>query len=178
MAKKVKSFKSFQTEQNTFNKHNVWIKTVKLCETKIVEAVDNTELSELPKVLIDILVNINGYLYENGNILTTDYVEDRREPAYKYIEEKSYGKQVAYYLATKEEIKNELKHFCSYYLLDDGEVSLIDGEVQFPDYDNGTLYDENITPTGLTLWILEQLGFNYPCIVALKERDKDFVTIV
>ena len=166
--KKVKTFNRFVDGIDHIEQHNIEMKTIRLCQDKLVESVDG---EQLPKVAIDILVNIMGFVYEGGDLLVADYMNKRKDPIYKSIDKHS-----AYYLATTEEIKSNLEHFCSYYLLDDGEVSLIDGEVQFPDYDNGTYFDENITDIGLALWILEQLGYTYPCVVLYKDKkDKDYI---
>ena len=166
--KKVKSFNRFMNGINPFDQHNIQMKTIRLCQDKLIESVDG---EQLPKVVLDILINIMGFVYENDNLLVADYMSKRQDPIYKSIDKHS-----AYYKATTEEIKSNLEHFCSYYLLDDGEVSLIDGEVQFPDRDNGTYFDENITDIGLALWILEQLGYTYPCEVLYKDKkDKDYI---
>lgn len=174
MTKKVKSFNKFKNEQNAFDRHTAWINTVKLCEDKLMNAIDESELSDLPEVVINIVTNTEGMVSENGILLVSDYVKDRKE-AFVRFRSKQFGVETAYYMATKEEVKEAVSHFCGYYLLDDGEVSLIDGEISFAE-PTDSYFDDNITQTGMALWILEQLGFTYPCLILYKDKG-DWVTL-
>jgi hypothetical protein len=169
MAKKVKSFNKFKNEQNAFDRHTIWIKTVKLCEDKLLKAIDESELSEMPEVIINIVTNTEGMVYENGILLVYDYVKKRKEPFIRFHSKEYHGLETAYYPATKDEVKEAVSHFCGYYLLDDGEVSLIDGEISFAE-PHDSYFDDNITQTGMALWILEQLGFEYPCVILYKDK--------
>jgi hypothetical protein len=154
-----------------YDKHIIWNKSSDLCEAKIKEVVNSTELTDLPKCLIDILVNIYGFLNENGIILTMD-VKSRKEPFYKFKEKNYHGIEEAYYSATKKEVLDNLLHFVRYYIGDDGEVSIINDEIVFPDYDSKESgFDENITQTGVAMWLLEQLGDKYPCDIVRSDKE-------
>lgn len=174
--KNIKTFSIFVLESinnnNMYDEHTIWNKSSDLCEEKINEVVNNTELSDLPKCLIDILVNIYGFLYENNIILLMDYVKSRKEPFYKFKETNHHDIEEAYYIATKKEVLENLLHFVHYYINDDGEVSLINNEIVFPDYDNSESYfDDNITQVGTAMWLLEQLGEKYPCDIILSDKE-------
>lgn len=61
----------------------------------------------------------------------------------------------------QEEVLENLLHIIDYYILDDGEIDVIDGELRLKSNNdiNGTSH------LGGCLWLLEDLGEEIPCVV-------------
>lgn len=134
-----------------------WTFSANMLKIKLLEVVNSIDNPiDYPAIIKNILEVCHGFEYHQNNLISVDYISNGgNEKIYWGKQTKEHN--TAYYISSKKEIIENLEHFVGYYILDDGELSLEDGYIVYPKIEN------NISPDGLALYILEQLGEQVPC---------------
>jgi hypothetical protein len=133
----------------TNDRHKNWLDVTHYCIDEVTNVMEKCEdIKTLPLFIVQILTEMLPFTYDE---LRDSFAGVKSKPYYKKVD-------------TKEELIENVTHFISYNLLDDGEISLIDNKIAYPDYSLKEHWADNITDTGMSLWMLEQLGINIPCV--------------
>lgn len=168
----MKTYKNFLNESEKYDHHYVFDVEryyTNLCEEKLLNEIDklspdNTS-SDDPFGEEDWLVE-EELDFEDLNPLIIDIINEYLKSFNSF--ELNFKGEVDTWkneYSSIENIKNRIKSWAGYYILDDGDLSLINNKLVPVKQGYG-----NISQLGSALWILERLGNKIPCVIVKEGR--------